>query len=303
VSHLDGVAIMVGGTVRSGDDLAREAQHAERLGFDMVTLHPDHPSASGVRGSGRSHEVWTAITWMLARTARIKAAPAVVSLPYRHPAVVAKMAESLDRLSGGRLVLPVGAGGDDAAFDAFGLPRWSDGEKVSALGEALDILPGLWREPAFDHSGEHFVLSGASINPRPDRRIPVWVGAYGDRLLTLTGRKADGWLASRRFLPPVVADRLAIVRRSAERAGRDPDSLAYAVTVAVDVRASPHVSASDGDHVLAGSPNRVVDGLLELVRAGFTWLVLWPARHDVEQAEMLATDVLAPLRAASAAGR
>ncbi len=109
-------------------------------------VHPDHPSASGTRGAGPSDEVWTVLTWMAARTERITVAPAVLSLPYRPPAVVAKMAETLDRLSGHRLVLALGPGGNDRAFQAFGVPALDPSAKVSALAEAVEAIRSLWSQ-------------------------------------------------------------------------------------------------------------------------------------------------------------
>src|ERR671934_629201 len=100
---------------RDGADPVAASRHAESLGFDLVTvsdhLHGRHPSL----------ETWTLLTWLAAGTERISIAPTVLGLPYRHPPIVAKMAESLQRLSGGRLVLGLGGGGVDREFEAFGL--------------------------------------------------------------------------------------------------------------------------------------------------------------------------------------
>ena len=122
--------------------------------------------------------------------------PNVLGLPYRAPAVTAKMAETLDRLSGGRLVVGLGTGGYDAEFAAFGLAQRTPGRKVAALGEAVQIIRGLWREPGFTFSGEHFATAGARIEPRPAHPIPLWLGTYGPRALAITGTLADGWVPS-----------------------------------------------------------------------------------------------------------
>src|SRR5262249_25073313 len=147
-------------------DPVAEARHAEALGFDLATVHPDI-----LHGPEPSLETWTVLTWLAARTATIALAPFVLALPYRHPAVVAKMAETLDRLSGGRLVLGLGAGGPlpraEAAVRAFGLARRSPGERVAALEEAIDVMRGLWGTPAFSYAGRHFAVEGASVTPRP----------------------------------------------------------------------------------------------------------------------------------------
>src|SRR5688500_5352257 len=119
-------------------DVAADAREAERLGFELVTtmdhLHGSHPSL----------ETWTALTWAAAATGRIRVAPSVLGLPYRHPAVTAKMAESLQRLSGDRFILGLGAGGSNKEFQAFGLPALEPKEKIDAFEEGLRVIQGVW---------------------------------------------------------------------------------------------------------------------------------------------------------------
>src|SRR5438105_4714442 len=103
-------------SAESGADPVRDALLAERLGFDYVSAS-DHPC-----GSRPSYETWTMLSWIAARTSRIKIATRVLGVPYRPPAMVAKMAETLHRLSGNRLILGLGGGYSDAEFRAFGLP-------------------------------------------------------------------------------------------------------------------------------------------------------------------------------------
>lgn len=199
------------------DRLVEEARHAEALGFDAFSLadhlHTEHPTL----------EPWTALTWVAAATQRIELMSNVLGLPYRPPAVTAKMAETLDRLSGGRLVLGLGVGGYDHEFSSFGLAERTPGQKVSALGEAVQIIRGLWNEPAVSYEGQHFQVREARIEPKPAHPIPIWLGAYGPRALKLTGAIADGWIPSlgRLEFDQALAMRLA-VRASAQAAWRDP---------------------------------------------------------------------------------
>jgi alkanesulfonate monooxygenase SsuD/methylene tetrahydromethanopterin reductase-like flavin-dependent oxidoreductase (luciferase family) len=273
----------------TGDALAEQARHAEALGFDLATVHPDHPSASGPRGAAPSLEAWTAITWIASATRRIRVAPTVMSLPYRHAGVLAKMAESLDRLSGGRLVLPLGAGGDDQAIAAFGLGAGSPGGKVRLLDEALTVVRELWDGAVITRDGRFFHLDHASINPPAERRIPIWIGGYGDAVLDLVARRADGWIPSHFVLPPSDAvDRLGRIRRTAEAGGRDPDDLEYAYNVRV--RIGGQASAAHG--YLGGPPEEVAEWLRSFVATGFTLLNLWPIGDQIEQRERLARDVV-----------
>ncbi len=242
-----------------------------------------------LHGRSGSVETWTLLTWIAAATERIRVAPNVLALPYRHPAVAAKMAASLDQLSGGRLVLGVGAGGNNAAFRAFGLAERTPREKVEALEEALDVMRGLWTEEGYAYDGRHFHVAGGNIEPRPERPIPVWLGVYGERMLDLTGRKADGWLPSLFFLPPERAfQKLARVRTAAAEAGRDPDALTYAYNVWAYVEEG----ATPKKGQVAGGPEEVAEALAGFLRGGFTHLNFATSGDPAEQAERLAREVL-----------
>jgi len=132
-----GVGITISSS--SAADPVAEARHAEALGFDLVTVHRDV-----LHGPPPSLETWTLLTWLAAHTSTVRLAPNVLALPNRHPAVVAKMAETLDRLSGGRLVLALGGGAasNGQAFGAFGLARRSAGETVATPRRLPSSLQG-----------------------------------------------------------------------------------------------------------------------------------------------------------------
>ncbi len=112
-----------------GANPVAEAMTAEALGYDFISSN-DHPC-----GARPTYEVWTMLTWIAAKTSRIKVASRVLGAPYRAPAMVAKMAESLDRFSNGRLILGLGGGYSDGEFQAFGLHVPSPKEKIDGLEE------------------------------------------------------------------------------------------------------------------------------------------------------------------------
>lgn len=281
-----GVTVIPSASGRS--DPVAEARRAEELGFDLVTVW-DHP-----HGENPSFETWTLITWMAARTSRISIGSNVLGLPFRLPALTAKMAETLDRLSNGRLILGLGAGGSDPEFAGYGAPVRTRGEKIEALEEALAIFRGVWSEPAFTFEGKHYRNEGALLEPKPDRPIPIWLGTYGPKGQDLTGRLADGWIPSMGYLPPAIAKPgLAHVRAAAERAGRDPEALDYAYNVSVRVGGSP---PQDPDRQLAGEPDEIVERILELLDLGFTVLNFWVGGRRDEQAERLATEIIPAVR-------
>src|SRR6266511_816643 len=206
-----------------GSDPVADARRAEELGFDFVAPS-DHPC-----GTRPTYETWTMLSWVAAATTRIRVATRVLGVPYRPPAMVAKMAETLDRLSGGRLILGLGGGSSDEEFRAFGLRVPTAAEQVDGLAEAIDIARGLWSQRRFTYDGRLYRTDAAELEPKPDRHIPIWLGTFGHRSLALTGRLADGWIPSLGFAPP---DRAVVMRErvlaAARDAGRDPDQITCA---------------------------------------------------------------------------
>ena len=269
-------------------DVAGDARDAERLGFELVTVMDHLP------GTRPSLETWTALTWAAAATERIKVSPNVLGLPYRNPAVTAKMAETLNRLSGGRLILGLGAGGSNDEFRRFGLPVREPKEKADALEEALRITGELWSGKEVSFQGEHYRLEEAQISPPPEPPIPIWLGVYGKRTLSFVAKYADGWLPSYRFAPPDKRrEGQQRIRRAAEEMGRDPTEIEYAYNVGV--RVDERAEARPG--MIAGPPQKVIDELAGLEKDGVTFLVLWAAGDQAEQRERLASEVIPALKA------
>jgi alkanesulfonate monooxygenase SsuD/methylene tetrahydromethanopterin reductase-like flavin-dependent oxidoreductase (luciferase family) len=267
------------------------ARAAEALGFDFVSTS-DHPC-----GTDPTYETWTMLTWIAASTSRIRIATRVLGVPYRSPAMVAKMAETLDRLSGGRLILGLGGGYSDGEFRAFGLRVPTARDKVDGLEEAITITRGLWSQPAYTFAGRIHHVTAADIEPKPSHRIPIWLGTFGDRALAVTGRHADGWIPS---LGYVTASQLPAMRgkvlTAALTAGRTAADLTCALNVQIHV--GTHTDPRPG--LIAGPPAQVTACLLELVTAGFTAFNFMPADGNYsDQMEQIAAHVLPGLRAAA----
>jgi alkanesulfonate monooxygenase SsuD/methylene tetrahydromethanopterin reductase-like flavin-dependent oxidoreductase (luciferase family) len=281
-----GVSIVPSASGRS--DPVAEARHAEDLGLDHVSIW-DHP-----HGDRPSFETWTLLTWIAARTERIGLATDVLGLPFRLPALTAKMVETLDRLSGGRVIVGLGGGGNDREMAGLGAPARTSLEKVEALEEGLEVIRGVWGRSPFSFDGRHYRADAAKIEPKPVRSIPIWLGTYGPKALDLTGRRADGWIPSMPYLPPRVArSRMDRVRAAAARAGRDPDALDYAYNVGVRIGGPP---PDDPDRQVAGEPEEVVERLLGLIGIGFTVLNVWLGGRREEQLERFGSQVLPALR-------
>ncbi len=179
-------------------DVVALASLADHSGLDLVTFQ-DHPYQA------RFLDAWTLLSFVAARTTRVRIAPNVLNLPLRNPAVVARSVATLDRLSGGRAELGLGAGAFWEGIAAMGGRLLTPGQSVDALAEAIDVIRALWdvEQPGkarFD--GSWYGLGGAARGPAPLHRVEIWIGAYKPRMLRLTGRVADGWLPSLTYLAP-----------------------------------------------------------------------------------------------------
>jgi alkanesulfonate monooxygenase SsuD/methylene tetrahydromethanopterin reductase-like flavin-dependent oxidoreductase (luciferase family) len=233
----------------------------DRCGLDLVGVQ-DHPYQR------RFFDTWMLLSFAAARTERIQLVTDVANLPLRPPAMLAKAAASLDLLSGGRFELGLGAGAFWDAVEAMGGSRRTPKESVDALEEAMAILRAFWAAgDAVTLEGHHYTVKGAKPGPPPAHPIGIWLGAYGPRMLRLTGRLANGWLPSLggRYLTPDDAPRRhAIVDEAAREAGREPSAVERAVNVMA----------------LAGDPQGWPEQLARVVELGFTTLLVGLPSQD-----------------------
>jgi alkanesulfonate monooxygenase SsuD/methylene tetrahydromethanopterin reductase-like flavin-dependent oxidoreductase (luciferase family) len=276
-----------------GDDPLAVARRAEATGFDFVSAN-DHPC-----GTNPNYETWTMLSWIAASTSRVKVASRVLGVPYRAPAMVAKMAESLDRLSGGRLILGLGGGYSDEEFRAFGLRVPSPRQKVDGLEDAMHITRGLWSQRKFSYEGRQYHTEAAELEPKPEHPIPIWLGTYGPRALALTGRLANGWIPT--LSPDAPPERIPAMRDAildaANQAGRDADAITcvYNLQIRVDDRVEPD------PYTVSGTPDAIVDRLVDFVELGFGAMNLSPIGPNLDgQIERLGHEIVPEIRRAVA---
>jgi alkanesulfonate monooxygenase SsuD/methylene tetrahydromethanopterin reductase-like flavin-dependent oxidoreductase (luciferase family) len=252
---------------------------ADRSGLDLVGVQ-DHPYQR------RFFDTWTLLAYVAGRTERVRLVPDVVNLPLRPPAVLAKAAASLDVLSGGRVELGLGAGAFWEAIEGMGGPRRTPKQSVDALEEAIAILRAFWSgERTVSFEGEHYRIKGLHPGPAPTHRIGIWLGAYGPRMLRLTGRLGDGWLPSlgEGYMSPEDAGRMqAVIDEAARNAGRAPEEVERAV----------NVTALEGDP--EAWPEQLAGTAREL---GFTTLIVGvPSEDPVTYVRRLGEDVAPRVR-------
>ncbi len=279
-------------------DPFRRARIADEGGIDLITSM-DHPY------NRRLFDTWTLLTALAIRTERVHVAGNVLNLPLRPPAMLAKMAATLDVLSGGRLELGLGAGGVWDGVEAFGGPRRSAGEAYAAFHDALHILRGMWENAggSFTYEGDYYQVRGARPGPAPAHRIPIWVGASGPRMLHLLGRMADGLLVSYNYHPP---ERLPTFNRwieeGAAEAGRSSNAIrrGYNLMGVLDLGRDDTSAPGLNDNYLQGDAahwaQKLVDWYVNYRQDTF---IFWPvAGNQQVQIEAFAREVAPAVREA-----
>jgi probable F420-dependent oxidoreductase len=297
------VGVGISDRAAPGDDPVGDAVTAEALGYDFVSAF-DHPVADastaealgyGPMAAGHpirtypTYETQTLLTWIAARTTRIRIVPRVLAVPFRRPVLVAKAAESLQRLSRGRLILGLGAGYRDDEVRAAGAPAQTSRARQDGLEDAIAITRAAWARPVVRYRGAVYSADDLDLEPKPAVPIPIWLGAQGPRGLALTGRVADGWIPFLRFAgPDRVPAMLEQIRAASVAAGRPSD--AVRAIYSVPVRLDPSARTTAG--LIAGSAADIVEQLHALTEPGFTGFDLMPSR---DQIRALAEDVVPAL--------
>jgi alkanesulfonate monooxygenase SsuD/methylene tetrahydromethanopterin reductase-like flavin-dependent oxidoreductase (luciferase family) len=254
-------------------DLLAITQRAEAVGFDSIWL-PDHLFARFPPDD--VHEVWegwSMLSAIAASTSRMEVGTLVTCTNFRNPALLAKMAVTVDEICGGRLILGLGAGWHEPDFRAFGFPFE---HRVSRFEEALVIITTLLREGAIDFHGKYFEVTECELRPRGPREKgpPILVGASRERMLHLAARHADIW--NRDFSPAEslaeLPDWLAKIDAACETEGRDPGSLERYAAVKMEVPGAPPDPESES---IRGSPEELAEVLHGYAAVGVSHVQVW----------------------------
>jgi probable F420-dependent oxidoreductase len=241
----------------------------ERAGLDSVwvfdhLLYRDGPETSGI------HEAWTILAAIAEATTSVQLGTIVMATSFRNPALLAKMAATLDEVSGGRLILGLGCGWHDPEYEAFGYPT---DHRVGRFEEALAIITDLIRTGRADLDGRwHTVRDCVLLPPAPRPELPILVAAKRPRMLDLAARHADAWNTAWYGLPD---DRLATnlrnVREACSGAGRDPDSLV--LTVGLTIRGAATRDEDRGAGSIAAEPAAIAEALAAYDTLGFEHII------------------------------
>ena len=259
---------MAGATPR-WDDIRAMAVAAEVIGFDAVWISDhvgfgDPASADPAAWSG-AWESWTLLAALAAVTSRVHLGTYVLCTPFRNPALLAKMAETLDEISGGRAILGLGAGWNEPEFTSYGFPY---AERFQRFEDALRIIAAMLRTGRSTHDGPFERSRTARIQPRGPRPtgLPIMVGASGPRMLRLTAELADRWNGGMASVAETI-DAIANLDAACRDVGRDPATIERSVEVLV----RPGVALADEppeDRELRGTALELAAGLRSYAALG-----------------------------------
>ena len=306
--------------------LGAYARSAEEVGFDSLWVI-EHLLVSPALYAVAWHDPLAVLAHVAAVTERVQLGTAILVLPLRHPAIVAREVLTLDFLSGGRFILGVGTGWEEREFAAVGVPLKQRGKR---LDEGLEVIRRLLSEESVTHHGQFFDLDEVSMEPRPPRPPEIWIagGSLGHAPETpdkpyiapsVLARiaRADGWMSrsSGSDASMVKAD-WVVVQDHLRATGRDPQTLTFAHTQFVHISEAPTREQAIaeqgplfarvmGDHrgfedlaasYLMGTIDDIQRRITDLAAVGLQELIITPVTDDPRQLDLLATHVVAPLR-------
>jgi alkanesulfonate monooxygenase SsuD/methylene tetrahydromethanopterin reductase-like flavin-dependent oxidoreductase (luciferase family) len=288
-------------------------QEAEALGFDSYWTM-DHPT-SGM-------DCWSLLSALAVTTSTIRLGVAVSCVLYRPPALLARMAADVDRLSRGRLILGLGIGNHEKEFTKLGIPFLPVRERQEALAETLEIVEGLWGSTPFTYTGKHFQVHEATIRPGPVQQphVPVLVAGGGEQVTLrqvaqfadVASFGADKWAGSA-LTPTDIMRKYSVLRQHCTTLGRDYDSILRSYSgvpvLVAETRARlqaklaaipAHIRQSYATSTVAGTPEEVCSYYQTLVNAGVRYFIVGLFGNDRDTVRLLARSVMPHLTTSQA---
>jgi alkanesulfonate monooxygenase SsuD/methylene tetrahydromethanopterin reductase-like flavin-dependent oxidoreductase (luciferase family) len=282
------ITAMAGG-MRDGalrwNDLRAMALRAEEIGFDSFWL-PDHLIFKNP--GEKPHGPWACWSLLSAMAGTL-----VVCAGFRNPSLLAKMADTVDEISGGRLILGLGAGWHEPEYAAFGYPFEN---RFARFEESLGIIRTLLREGRIDHAGDFYTMRDCELRPRGPRLQgpPILIGALATkpRMLRLTAEYADlwnGWLVHSRSHPDEVPPLIEALNRACDAANRDPGTIERTIGIMVDQRPGADRGTKVGaSEPLAGTPEQIAEGIRAIAAHGVSQIQIVPVVQGVAGVEAFA---------------
>ncbi|MCX8072055.1 MAG: LLM class F420-dependent oxidoreductase [Candidatus Binatia bacterium] len=300
----------------SYDELVTIWKDAEALGFDSAWVFDHFIPILGADVDGPCLEGWTLLSALAAHTSKIRVGVLVTGNTYRNPAILAKMATTVDHISRGRLYFGIGAGWFELEHRAYGIPFYDAKERAQRLEEALQVIKKLWTEDHPSFAGKFYTLERAPFAPKNVQKPhpPIVIGGQGKKwIVPLVGRYANGWNAPVGLTPDDIRHRKQIIRRACERAGRHDCNIEVSALLILysisDVplagpvlRLGARMIAGERIQrsVLAGSPDEIASKIQGYIDAGVDHIIMnIQPKYDRKLLERFAAEVMPRFRRAA----
>jgi F420-dependent oxidoreductase-like protein len=290
-------------------------QCVEREGFDHAWTF-DHFIPIFSNPLGPCMEGWTTLTALMAQVPRLRGGTLVTGNSYRHPALLANMAATLDVITGGRVEMGIGAGWWEMEYRAYGFDYPPVAERIRALDESVQTMKGLWSEPRYSFAGKHYTITDALCEPKPVQKphIPIWIGGAGPKLtLKVVANRADGWNT---FLMPREDYQILLgaLERHCAKAARDPATIRKSLAASLVIDTNPaRLDAKLAavarqrsttpeqlrTRALVGTPDDIASQVLGLAEQGVDHVILGVrAPYPEDDLALFAREVIPRVRAA-----
>jgi len=247
---------------RPWPEILELTQYCEQSGWDGVYF-ADHFMPNGGDATpldGDTLECWSVMAALAAAVPRLRLGTLVTSVTYRHPAVLANIAAAIDNISGGRLLLGIGAGWQLNEHGAYGIELGSVKVLLDRFEEACEVLTGLTREKRTSFAGEYFRITDAPNQPAPvQKKLPILIGGGGEkRTLRIAAKYADEWNAW--TSPEVLAHKVGVLHQHCDAIGRDPKEIAVSTQALLFLSNDQEwLKDKRNPGSIAGTPSEVVD--------------------------------------------
>ena len=281
------------------------ARHAEATGWDGVYVADHFIGSGGEFGPDTTPnlEATAVLAGLAVGTERVRLGSLVFGNTYRHPAVLANWAATVDHQSGGRLLLGIGAGWQENEHQQYGIDLPAPGERVERFEEACLVLKGLLREERTSMGGRHYRLTDAVAEPKPlQQPLPLLIGAKGDRMLGVVARHADEW--NMWGLADTIEERSSVLARRCEAVGRDPASIKRSAQALIFLTDDPTEARAAQDRTgnratIAGNADAVVDAVAAWQAVGVDEVIVpdFTLGHGTQRIDRLDAIIAAVRRA------
>jgi F420-dependent oxidoreductase-like protein len=284
----------------------------DTLGFDSAWVF-DHFIPIFSDPTGPCLEGWTALAALAMATKNVRLGVMVTGNTYRHPAVLAKMATTVDVISGGRLILGLGTGWFELEHKAYDIPFPKIADRLAMLDEALEVIKRLWTEEKANFTGKYYQLNDSLFNPKPVQKPhpPILVGAGGERVaLGIVARHANMWNTF--GSPEVFRHKIAVLTEHCHKVGRDPGSIEKSVLIQMTLTNDPEKERQAlaayaatwkttleeaRKWILVGSPEKVRKQVEDFIAVGVTHLIISVSSpYDREALQRFAQEVMPAFR-------